>query len=84
MNLKVDDGVMNRLINSVQGSDEKMMDCLQAYFNDGSASWTEVTKAVAKYPVNNKLVAKEIAEKHGLDFNGILQDLQMKDELQST
>lgn len=30
MNLKVDDGIMNRLMNSFQGTDEKMMDCLQA------------------------------------------------------
>ena len=81
MNLKVDDGIMNGLINSDKGTDVKMMDCLQAYFNDGSASWTELTKAVVKYPVSNKLVAKEIAEKHGLDFNRILQDLRMKDEL---
>lgn len=58
MNLRVDNAMI-----------KDMWDCLQAYFNSGHATWKEVVKAVADYPINNKRVAKIIAKKYNITFN---------------
>ena len=70
MSLRVDKGVMNKLDKAHRGSeDDKMMECLQAYIDNGEASWSEVVKAVAKPPINNKRLAKKIAKDYDVDFD---------------
>lgn len=67
-NLKVDGGEMDKLVYSNTNIDDKKMDCLQAYFNTGEAKWSEVVKAVAKSPINNRRIAKQIANEYGVHF----------------
>ena len=38
--------------------------CLEAYLDTGEACWEHVVKVVAEYPIDNKRVAKEIADTH--------------------
>ena len=67
MNLKVDRGIMNKLDKAHRGNeDDKMLECLQAYIDNGEASWSEVVQAVAKPPINNKRLARKIAAAHGV------------------
>ena len=66
-NLGVSEGKINALVHSTATVDAKKADCLRAYFNSGEAKWSNVVKAVAMYPIDNKLVAKQIAKAHGLD-----------------
>ena len=81
MNLRVDEGTMNRLIHSTDRDETKMTECLQAYVNSGEARWSQLVQAVATYPLNNKKLAKKIAKDHGLNFDRVMQGLQ--DELLS-
>jgi pyruvate-formate lyase-activating enzyme len=76
-NLGVDEGVMDALIHSTATVDAKKADCLQAYFNGGEAKWSDIVKAVAMHPINNKRVAKRLAKAHGLNYKKIIE----KDEL---
>jgi plasmid maintenance system antidote protein VapI len=73
-NLGVDEGVMDALIHSTATVDAKKADCLQAYFNSGEATWSDVVKAVAMHPIRNKRVAKRIAKAHGLSYEVIVKD----------
>ena len=68
-NLGVSEGKIEALVHSTATVtvDAKKADCLRAYFKSGEAKWSNVVKAVAMYPVGNKLVAKQIAKAHGLD-----------------
>ena len=71
MNLGVSEGEMDNIIHN---DGTKKIDCLQAYWNGGDAKWSDVVRAVAMSPINNKRVAKEIAKDHGLDYNEIVKD----------
>ena len=73
-NLGVSEGVIDTLKYSPIAEDMKMIDCLQAYFNDGEANWGDVVKAVAMHPISKKRVAKQIAITHGLDYNNIVKE----------
>lgn len=75
MNLRVDEGTMNRLIHSTDRDETKMTECLQAYVNSGEARWSQLVRAVATYPLNNKKLAKKIAKDHGLNFDRVMQGL---------
>ena len=73
-NLGVSDGEMDVLIHSTSTVRTKKADCLKAYWNEGEAKWSDVVRAVAMSPINNKRVAKKIAKAHSLDFDEILRD----------
>lgn len=67
LNLKVDSTTMNLLKFSMESAEVKKRECLQAFWNTGEATWEDVVKAVAEYPINNKWVAKTIiAQKYGI------------------
>ena len=70
-NLRVDEGIMDRLINSADHDEAKKLECLTAYWNGGKATWTEVIQAVAMTPINNKRIANDIAKKYGVDFDEV-------------
>ena len=48
--------------------------CLEAYLDTGKACWEYVVKVVAEYPIENKRLAKEIADTHGIDYSGIVKE----------
>ena len=48
--------------------------CLEAYHDTGKACWEYVVKVVAEYPIENKRLAKEIADTHGIDYSGIVKE----------
>ena len=73
-NLDVNEGVMDSLQHSSDTVDAKKAGCLRAYFNSGEAKWSDVVKAVAMDPINNKRVAKQIAKAHGLHYEAIVKD----------
>ena len=72
-NLGVNDGVIETLVHSTTSVDKKA-DCLRAYFNDGKANWADVVKAVAMYPINNRRVARQIANTYGLNYDSIVKE----------
>ena len=75
MNLGVQQGKMETLVHSSDTAvHTKKLECLQAYFDEGEAKWSEVVKAVAEYPVSNKRIAKKIAKAHGIDYDEIVKD----------
>ena len=61
-NLKVDVGIMDMLKFSRDHDSIKKDECLEAYVNNGDASWEEVVVAVARFPIRNKLVSYNIAK----------------------
>ena len=63
-NLNVNDAKMNALDFGQQPPEWKKQECLKAYFDTGEATWEEVIRAVSDYPISNKRVAKEIADKY--------------------
>ena len=65
LNLGVDKGIMDFIIHSDDTMQVKKLDCLKAYCNSGVAKWSEVVQAVAKYPINNRHLAKRIAQVYG-------------------
>ena len=71
-NLEVDAATMNTLKYSTEHAGRKKQECLQAYIDSGEAKWSEVVRAVAKFPIKNNRIAKKIAISHGVG---------MKDEL---
>ena len=71
-NLNVDEGTMNILKHSTDRPETKMAECLQAYFDNGEATWSQVVRAVAMHPIKNKRLAKEIANDHSIDFDTII------------
>ena len=40
------------------------MDCLEAYYKTGEATWEGVVRAVAEHPINDIREARAIAEKY--------------------
>ena len=74
MNLGVEEGKMDLLVNTAKPEVKKMADCLQAYFNQGDAKWSDVVKAVAMHPVSNKRIAKKIAKAHAINFDEVVKD----------
>ena len=63
-NLKVPDSVMELLKHNGLSVEHNKRECLQAYFNSGTATWEEVREAVAAYPIINNVVADKIEEKY--------------------
>ena len=59
--LKVGKSKLSELKNSFDGVVNKMADCLEAYINSARASWEEVVVVVAKFPISNPRLAREIA-----------------------
>ena len=74
-NLKVDESTMDPLVHSSARPEAKKADCLKAYFDTGEATWAEVVKAVAMYPIRNRRIAKEIAHNYGVDFDKVKDEL---------
>ena len=73
-NLEVDHGTMSELIYSTEQVSSKKLRCLQAYFDNGEASWEDVIQAVFDPPIRNRRVAKKIAQTQGIDFNKLVKD----------
>ena len=48
--------------------------CLEAYLDTGKACWEHVVKVVAEYPIENKRLAKKIADTHGIDYSVIVKE----------
>ena len=63
-NLRVDQGIMERLKFSKDDEVIKMTNCLDAYVNSDEASWEDVAIAVVRPPIKNKKVARDIANKY--------------------
>ena len=61
----------------VNDQDQPKDKCLESYFNSDEAYWEEVVIAVARPPLKNKRLAKEIAEKHMEDSPSINRVLTM-------
>ena len=66
LHLGVCDAIMNALVNSNKDTEDKKVECLQAYYNSGEAYWEEVVRALIKHPINNKRLGKEIIEQNQL------------------
>ena len=66
LHLGVRDAIMNALVNSNKDTEDKKVECLQAYYNSGEAYWEEVVRALIKHPINNKRLGKEIIEQNQL------------------
>ena len=76
-NLGVSEGKIDALVHSTATVDTtKKARCLRAYFKSGEAKWSNVVKAVARYPIDNKRVAEQIAKAHGLDsyYNNVVKN----------
>ena len=69
-NLDVDLGTLDGIEHSPIY--DKKWECLTAYLKQGEARWSDVVRAVAM--LGNKLVAKKIAKKHGIDFEKVVRD----------
>ena len=71
--------VINKLHHSDQQNGRKKSECLEAYFNlgEGRACWEQVAEVVASHPFHDVRLAKQIADKYGLDFSvdSILNDV---------
>lgn len=77
--LKVEESKLNLLKESSRDTEiTKKTECLEAYINSGRASWEEVTKVVAQYPIANPRVAKKIANNYleGVNKDKILKSLE--------
>lgn len=75
----VDESKLNVLKESSTATEiTKTTECLQAYINNGKASWEEVVTVVARYPISNLRVAKEIANNNleGVNKDKILKSLE--------
>ena len=48
--------------------------CLEAYLDTGKACWEHVVKVVAEYPIENKRLAKKIADTLGIDYLAIVKE----------
>ena len=67
-------GKIDSLVNSADRVETKKTECLQAYFDEGNAKWSDVVKAVATHPVNKKRIARKIAQAHGINFDEIVKE----------
>jgi len=73
-NLGVPSPVLQGLrYDNIQNSMKKTR-CLEAYLNTGNACWETVVEVVADVPFYNKRVAKEIADKYGVDYSKYVKD----------
>ena len=63
---------MNTLKHSTYHEETKMAECLQAYFDNGEATWSQVVRAVAMHPIKDKRLARKIANDHNVDFDMII------------
>ena len=70
MNLDVSLGTMERI--EYSSTPNKKLECLTMYLKQGEAKWSNVVRAVAM--LDNKRVAKKIAQKHGIDFEKVVRD----------
>ena len=68
VNLHVELGTIDAIARSGEAVVNKKYTCLESFFNTGNATWEAVIEAVAKYPVNNRRVAQEIANKQHIDM----------------
>ena len=48
--------------------------CLEAYLDTEKACWEHVVKVVAEYPIENKRLAKKIADTPDIDYSGIVKE----------
>ena len=48
----------------------KKQRCLAAYVDQGNACWDKVVEVVAGYPFYKKKLAKQIADKYGVTWQG--------------
>ncbi len=73
-NLDVERGLLSELQHSNEHFSSKKIQCLEAYYDQGEATWEGLISAVSDHPIRNKRVAKELADKHGIDFKNLIKD----------
>ena len=64
---------MNALTYERASNNQKMLRCLEAFYNEDTepgveVSWETVAKAVNAFPISNPKLAKKIAQKHNVDI----------------
>lgn len=47
----------------------KKKECLDAFYKQGGGCWEDVVIVVSGYPFENKRLAKEIADRHGVEYS---------------
>ena len=77
MNLGVDRSLMNELKHSNKEDKIKKTECLQAYIDSGEAYWEKVVKAISNYPIDNKRIASQIAERYRVNKDLLELDYTM-------
>lgn len=73
-NLDVERGLLSELQHSNEHISIKKTQCLEAYYDQGEATWERLITAINDYPIRNRRVAKELADKHGIDFKNLIKD----------
>ena len=68
--LRVSEGKMDS-IKLTYHSDiaHKKKECLDAFYKQGGGCWEDVVAVVSGYPFENKRLAKEIADRHGVEYS---------------
>lgn len=72
-NLNVPKSVVKNLLSESMEIGKKRRKCLEAYLNLGNACWETVVRVVADHPFDNKMLAKKIAAKYGVDYQTVVQ-----------
>ena len=68
--LGVSDGKIDSIKNTYHGDiANKKKECLDAFFKLGGVCWEQIVTVVSSYPFENKRLAKEIADRHGVEYS---------------
>ena len=70
-NLGVEAAILNNLRYAQMKDEKKKRECLQAFYNQGDVCWESVVKVVKDDPFYNRVLAKRIAERYGVDLSTI-------------
>ena len=68
--LEVPEATLDGLVHAHLENTAKKQRCLAAYFDQGNACWDKVVEVVAGYPFFKKKLAKQIADKYGVTWQG--------------
>jgi len=68
-NLGVEAAILNNLRFAQMEDEKKKRECLQAFYNQGDVCWESVVKVVMDDPFYNRVLAKRIAERYGVDLS---------------
>ena len=80
--LKVDEATLTDVEQHWKTDARKWEICLRDFFDYGVATWERVIQAIVSAPLNQVVMAKKIAEDHGISYQEIMKDHNIvKDEL---